>query len=267
MHFLRNHTSYMIRPLLAILCTVVSLASAQDEAAKPPTAPPAPDQAAAPEKLQVEKLDATRYRIGKVILDQKSREIRFPAKMNMDSGLLEFLLVLEKGKVHEAMLVTDASPIHLNLAFMLLRYPPSTELFSQLNETGHMTGLYPNVPMEVRAGARILIEVEWKDSEGKIHRNPVNQWIQHSKKEEIMPPGPWLYTGSMSHEGKYVPDITGDIAAIFTAGEAMINYPGNDAESDLVWFAAPTGVPAKDTEVTLIITPFYKKPAAPEPPK
>lgn len=255
----------MIRPLLILLCAGSTLASAQDDTAKQPVAPPAPDQAMVPAKPQVEKLDETRYRIGKVVLDRISREIRLPAKVNMADGLLEFLLVQKNGKVHEAMLITDASPTHFNLAFMLLRYPPSIELFSQLNETGHMTGVYPDVPLGVKAGARILIEVEWKDGEAKTHRNPINEWIRHSKKDEAMSPGPWLYTGSSSHEGKYIPELTGDIAAIFTAGEAMINYPGNDAESDLVWYADPTRVPAKDTEVTLIITPFFKKPAAPKP--
>ena len=258
-------TSDMIRRLLVLICAGPSLAFAQDGPAVPPSPAPAPAQAVVPAKPQIEKLDETRYRIGKITFDRKTREIRFPAKVNMAEGLLEFLLVQQQGKVHESLLITDASPTHLNLAFMLLRYPASTELFSLLDETGHMTGLYPNVPAEVKAGARILIDVEWKDGEAKNRRNSVNEWIQHSEKSTAMPPGPWLYSGSDSYEGKYIPEITGDIAAVFTAPAAMINYPGNDNESDLVWFAFPKRVPAKDTEVTVIISPFAKTPPPPKP--
>ena len=260
-----THPPGVIRFILFLLCVGTSLASAQEDAAKAPVAAPPSDQPAVPAKPQVVKLDENRYMIGKVTLDKKTREIRLPAKVNMDNGLLEFLLVMEKGKVHESLLVTDASPTHLNIAFMLLRYLPSIELFSQLNETGHMTGMYPDVPAEVKARARILIEVEWKDSEAKTHRKPINEWIQDKRTDEVMPPGPWLYTGSSSHEGKYLPELIGDVFAIFTAPEAMVNYPGNDADSDLVWYAFPDQVPAKDTEVTLIITPFSKMVVAPKP--
>ena len=105
----------MIRLNFFILCASASLVAAQDK----PTVP-APGQAEALVKPQVVKLDENRYLIGKVTLDKRTREIRIPARINMDKGLLEFLLVLDKGKVHESLLITDASPIHLNIAFMLL---------------------------------------------------------------------------------------------------------------------------------------------------
>ncbi|MEO0017542.1 MAG: hypothetical protein RLZZ522_825 [Verrucomicrobiota bacterium] len=251
--------------LLVLLASVPLLAIAQDQATLPTAPSPAPAPAPDPGKPQIEKLDGDRYRIGKVTIDRKTREIRLPAKVNMTAGLLEFLLVQQQGKVHEALLITEASSTHLNLAFLLLRYQPSPELFSQLDETGHMTGMYPNVPAAVQAGARIQIEVEWKDEAAKVSRRSVNDWIQHSVKDTAMPPGPWLYTGSESYEGKYIPDLTGDVAAIFTSPAAMINYPGAEGSNDLVWHASPTRVPAKDTEVTLIITPFANTPTPPKP--
>ncbi len=238
-----------------------SLAVAQEQ---PNNRPPPPEAAVAPVKPQVKKLDETHYQIGKIILDQKSREIRFPAKVNMSTGLLEFLLVQQHGKVHESLLVTDASPAHLNLAFVLLRYPPSNELFSLLDDTGHMTGEYPQVAAAVKAGARVFIDVEWSD-QGTTRRMPVNEWIQHSEKATAMPPGPWVYSGSEFDEGRYIPEITGDVAAIFTSQIAMINYPGNDNGDDTVWHAYPKRVPAKDTDVTVIITPMVKPPTPPKP--
>ena len=48
-----------------------------------PASLPAPDQSVEPVKPPVEQIDETRYRIGKVTLDKKTREIRFPAKVNL----------------------------------------------------------------------------------------------------------------------------------------------------------------------------------------
>ena len=182
-------------------------------------------------------------RIGKVIFDQKSREIRFPAKVNMSEGLLEFLIVHENGKVHESLLNTDISPTHLNLAFTLLRYPASRELYPLPNETGGLSGQFPDVPADIKAGARVAIDVEWTDN-GKTRRLPINDWIQHAVKTTAMPPGPWVYGGSEFYDGKFAPETTGDIAAIFVSQSALINYPGQDNRDDTVWVAFPKRVPA-----------------------
>jgi hypothetical protein len=254
----------MIKRYLLLLSAGLSLAIGQDVPTVPSSPAPATAQAAAPAKPKIEKLDETRYRIGKITFDRKTREIRFPAKVNMAEGLLEFVVVQQQGKVHESLLITDASPTHLNLAFMLLRYPPSNELFSLLDETGHMTGEYPAVPNAVKAGACILIDVEWTTEE-KCQRKPINEWIQHSRESTPMPPGPWVYSGSDLHQGKFIPEITGDIAAIFVSRAAMINYPGSDNGSDLVWHAFSKRVPAKGTEVTVIIHPFAKAPVQAKP--
>lgn len=249
----------------SIIALAAGLLLAKAEDKPEPTLPTDAEQTKAPSEPQIEKIDATHYRVGKIHFDQKTREIRLPAKVNMSGGLLEFLLVQPHGKVHESLLVTDASAMHLNLAFTLLRYLASKELFSLIDETGHPTGEYPVVAADVKAQARIMMHVQWTDK-GVTHRVAINDWIQHSEKFTTMPKGPWIYSGSRMYQGKYVPDLTGDIAAIFTSQEAMINYPGSGSDSDLVWFAFEKNIPAKGTDVTLIITPFTKFPEPSSPP-
>ncbi|MEN9974092.1 MAG: hypothetical protein RLZZ282_98, partial [Verrucomicrobiota bacterium] len=227
-------------------------------AANPP-ATPAVDLA----KPQIKKLDESRYQIGEIIMDQKSREIRFPAKVNITEGLVEYLVCLQQGRIHEALLITEIAPIHLRIAFTLLRFPASNELFSTLDETGHMTGIYPDVPLPVQAGARIAIDVEWNDN-GTTQRKPINEWVQQSAKNTDMMVGPWLYTGSEIVEGKFIPACTGDLAAITVNPGAMINYPGSD-NVDNGWNALSKRIPSKGTPVTLIITPFYKPRPVPTP--
>ncbi len=241
-----------------------SLLAAQDRAPVEPATLPAPDQPVAPVKPVVEKIDATHYRIGQVTFDQKSREIRFPAKINMTDGLLEYLVVHENGKVHESLLVTDISATHLNLALTLLRYPASRELYRLPNESGGISDTYPVVPEDIKAGSRIAIDVEWQEH-GKTRRLPVNEWIQHTVKTTSMPAGPWVYGGSEVYDGRFVPESTGDIAAIFVAPSAMINYPGDDNQDDTVWLPFPKRVPDVGTDVTVIIAPYLQSPLLPKP--
>jgi hypothetical protein len=252
-----------LRPLILFpLC--LSLAWAQDQSPVEPKSLPAPDQAVEPVKPSVKKLDATRYQIGEVIFDQKSREIRFPTKVNMTEGLLEFLVVHQNGKVHESLLSTEISPTHLNLAFTLLRYPESKELYPLPNEAGGASDNYPEVPPEIKAGARITIDVEWSDN-GKTRRVPVNEWIQHDVKSTAMPAGPWVYGGSAFEEGKFTAETSGDIAAIFLSMQAIINYPGDDNIDDTVWTPFPKRVPPQGTNVTVIIAPYQDAKPLPKP--
>lgn len=243
----------IFRPVILLAASVLC-AAAQDQAPVEPKSLPAPDQPMAPVKPSVEKLDETHFRIGLVTFDQKTREIRFPAKVNMAEGLLEFLLVHLNGKVHESLLLTEISATHLNLAFTLLRYPPSRELYFLPNDHGGASNDLPDVPAAVKAAARISIEVEWKDGE-KTRRWPANEWIQHSVKSTSMPAGPWVYGGSEIEGGKFAPESTGDIIAIFTTNSALINYPGKDHGDDEVWVSYPKRVPPVGTDVTVIISP------------
>jgi hypothetical protein len=235
----------------------VSLAAAQTPEAKDPTP-------AEPVKPSVRKIDETRYQIGEVVFDQKTREIRFPCKVNMTEGLLEYVIVHLNGKVHESLLVTETSPTHLNLAFTLLKYSPSPELYPLPNATGGTSGDFPEVSPETKAAARITLEVEWTE-EGKVRRMPLNDWIQHSVKLTAMPAGPWVYGGSVFHEGQYVPEITGDIAAIFIAPSAIIHYPGDDRGDDTIWTPYPKRIPAFETKVTVIIAPYESAKPIPKP--
>jgi hypothetical protein len=245
-----------IRLLLA-LPTCVSISLAQETAPVRTESPPVEQATTKPANPSVTKLDETRYQVGGVVFDRKNREIRFPAKVNMAQGLIEYTIILQKGHAHEALLVTSIVPADLNLAFVLLRYPPSPELFSQINETGHPTGIYPEVPTPVRAAARISIEVEWTDSD-TVRRVPLSEWLRDNGKGEALAQGPWLYTGSSSFEGKFIPDLSGDLASIKLDSYAMINHPDADNEQGVIWFASPKRVPPVGTDVTVIITPHFK---------
>lgn len=251
----------MLRRLIAFCGLTAILASAQDRAPVEPQQLPAPDQPVTPVQPAVERLDETRFRVGTVVLDHKTREIRFPATVNMTQGLLEYILVRPYGKVHESLLVTDSSAIDINLAFTLLRYQPSPELYALPNKKGGLSGKYPQVPAATKAAARISMKIEWDDA-GTTRTVPVHEWIQHAAKETMMPQTPWVYGGSVVEKGRFAAEITGDIVAIFTSSASLVNYPGLDKADDTVWFAFPGKVPPEGTKVSVIFAP-YQAPAAP----
>ena len=252
-------------PLTALPLAACLTASAAEIERSPgePKALPAPDQPMKPVQPAIERIDADHYRVGGITLNHKTREIRLPAEVNMNVGLLEFVLVHTKGKVHESLFLTDMSATHLNLALKLLRYQPSRELYRIPNETGGLTDRFPEVPEATRKAARIRIEVEWTQG-GETRRVPVNQWIQHAVHTKPMPDGPWVYGGSEFYDGKFVPEMTGDLVAIFVTRSALVNYPGDDNDNDDVWVCHSSRIPEQGTKVTLIIAP-YPKPTDPRP--
>lgn len=215
-------------------------------------------------KPSVIKLDDDRRQVGLVILNRLNREIRFPATVNMNSGLIEYAVTLEKGNIHETFLISKVSPTDLNLGFALLRYNPSRELISEIDDSGHSTGTYPEVPLPIKASARVAVEVEWTLA-GTTHRVPINEWFQSRTTEKVMEPGPWLYGGSDFSEGVYIPELTGNLISVLLDKNAMLNYPGADNTDGPSWLPTPDKVPAPGTDVTVIISPFYKPKTPPTP--
>lgn len=223
----------------------------------PSTAPPAQAGAvnAPPVPGEVRKIDEDQHIVGGVTLRKSTREISFDARVNQTGGLIEFLLVTENGKVHEALFSCAISPTDLNVAFKLLGYPSSPELFEIVAADHRPTGKYPDVPEEVRNGARLVISASWQaDGTGKTCT--VNELVKNSATGGVMPPGPWLYTGSLITQAGFRAEATGDIIAVFSNPTAMINYPGDARTNDEVWSVNPGAMPAKGTPVRITIKPI-----------
>jgi hypothetical protein len=230
-----------IRPLFILFTGALQL-SAQNQGPVEPATLPSPEQPLAPVKPAVERIDETHFRVGLLTFDRKTREIRFPAAVNMTEGLLEFAVVHRQGKVHESLLVTDVPPMHLAVALKLLRVPASP-----LKEG----------PFEPNKASRFELGVEWRDGD-RTRRAPLREWIQHKPTAGTLPPGPWVYTGGEDDRGALA--AGGEPVAIFGGNPALLHYAGKDFRNDEVWLPFPKRVPAVGTPVTLVLTP-----APPEP--
>ncbi|WP_265594023.1 YdjY domain-containing protein [Haloferula sp. BvORR071] len=248
--------------LLLLALTSTGLLSAEpgekDRAPVEPKTLPAPEQKVTETQPAAKELDGDRLQVGEVIFNRKTREIRFPAAVNMTDGeILEFAIVHSTGKVHESLLITEVPAIELNVAFKLLRYPESPEFYAEREADGTPSNRFPEVKQETKEGSRIDIGVEWKEGD-KTRTAKINEWIAHGTTGESMPADPWVYGGSMIYKGNYLAQATGDTAAIYLSNSALINYSGKDNNSDEVWFPFPKRVPPEGTKVTVIITPHKK---------
>ena len=260
-------------PHCLFLCLSLSAVAADPPAQTPtaqpavPAAPAAPAAPAdgtaaapatpAPVKPTLVQLDANRFKLGDVEFDKQTRAIRFPAVFNQREGLLEYVIVHDKGKTHESLLRTSINATHLNLALRLLRYQSSPELFP-LRDEGHPTGLFPRVDAKTKAAARVEIRMLWKIDDTE-HSAAVNELIVNTKNDKTMPAGPWVYGGSIVHEGRFVAEMTGDIVAILTNEASIFNYPGTSnqqGENYGDWFALTKLVPPIGTPVTVEIRPW-----------
>ena len=229
--------------------------------ATPVSATDSPAQAGAvkpaPVPAEVRKIDEDQYIVGGVTLRKSTREISFEARVNQTGGLIEFLLVTDKGKIHESLFACAISPTDLNVAFKLLGYPSTPELFEIVAADHRPTGEFPDVPDDVRNGARLAISVSWQD-EGAEMTFAVNELVKNTATGEAMPPGPWLYTGSLITNTGFRAEATGDIIAVFSNPAAMVNYPGEARTNDEVWSVSQGKLPSKDSPVRITIKPFSK---------
>lgn len=200
------------------------------------------------QRPRVEELGNGKFRLGKIDFDQKAREISFAAKVNMNVGYLEYMIVNEAiGKVHESLLTTEASPLNLNVVLLLLGYQPSSALKDQKEDTA----------LGPVAKASIDVNVQWKDSKGKAQSAPIESWVLNLALDAPAQLGHWLYTGSnVDESGGFAAETDGSIIAVYRDHRALINNPREGKTSDEIWKPAPQhGLPAKETPVTVIFRP------------
>lgn len=221
------------------------------------TAPPADSAGAEVPKpeVSVQKVGETLYRVGEIEFDAKTREIRFPATVNMnEGGPLEYILVNEKGKVHESIFTTSISPLYLQVAMKLLRYKAGHgDVFNRLLAP---EALEKDGGTEADRGDSLKFTFQAEGSEKAV---PVYEFVIDGESAEAMTPGNWTYTGSVVEEGTFMAEAEGSIIAIYLDHLALFNMTREGADIDERWGARSTVIPEIGTKGTMRIQPFEEK--------
>jgi hypothetical protein len=234
---------------LAALALSLALLPAQEKgtsASAPTPAAPAP---------KVTKIGETEYRLGEIVFDAKSREIRLPAAMNLrEGGPIEYFLVHESGKVHEGMLTTKVKPLDLQIVMKLLRYKSGEgDLFDTFLPAEEQR-------RKIEAGAKtergdaIAVKVAW-EKDGAKHEHSAAEWILDGENSQPMPDAPWILTGSHMANGAYLADAEGSLIAIYLDQIAMLNMNRKGAENDERWGANAAKTPDVGQKITVLLRP------------
>lgn len=194
------------------------------------------------------------FQVGGVKLEKAARRISFPAKLNMDDGPLEYVLVTTMGKTHESVLKTDIEPHHLQIAMLLLgakgmQAAPLTNAPSGGPLTQSQTG-ERNPPLP---GEPVLIEVSWMQ-DGKAQKRRIEELVFNKRAKEPMSKGPFTFTGSRVWQGKFIAQTEGSVIALITDPDAVFNNPRPNRDADDTWLVRKQDVPPVDTPVEVSIT-------------
>lgn len=220
-----------------------------------PTAVPVPSENAREtaedalrKDLKIEEVSADKLRIGQVEIDKPSRSLRLPARVNMHDGTIEYALVTETGKCHEALFSTAASPRDIHVAMLLLGVKPAKCAES------------PDHGLLVPANAAVSVQAEWQQ-DGVTHAHPLSELFTVTQPASAVREGEskhplWLYNGSKFNGAGFAALTEGSIISLIADSTALINNAGKDRGDDAVHLPNSVLLPATGTPVTLMLSPY-----------
>lgn len=191
------------------------------------------------------------------------KRVEFDAQVLIDKTggyLPEVLMAGPRGRLHESVLLTYINPYDLWQALALLG----------LKQTYPARGKGDMVDIE---GDRVIMEVQYKDKDGKSQRRRLEDFIYHFGLRAHMPYEGWVYVGSRfgeTREGEmvFIAGQTEDIISTWHWPVSIIDNPLKEAGDDTMYAVYEGVVPPKGTKLRVIITPdeeYNKKHPEPQP--
>lgn len=248
-----------MRRCLAIMTLLgMAIGHSPSEAQEP--APP-------PEAPILHEVSPGIFEIGQMTLDRKARSIRFPGEVNMKEGIIEYLLVTDRGSTHESLLVSYIQPKDLHFAMLLLGAKGSGEEKAAPGEvpSGPIDAKYLKTAPKLK-GEAVAITVQWKEND-ETKSLPVEDWIFNTETKKPMERGSWTYNGSLFNDGHFLAQVEGAFASLVTYPSALINNPRQGNNNDAIWTVNEKAVPPAKTplEICIQILPANAPQAKPSP--
>lgn len=192
-------------------------------------------------KADVKKIGKDLYRIGLVTIDAKKKEIRFPAWVNMDRGLVELLLCSRTGKLHESVLATNAEPIHIQVALLLLGLKPGKHPFCDKKDPRPVGDMVDVFVVFGKTGAKKTVR-----GEDLIWNKPKKRAMRHT---------PWVFLGSRIYEGRFCAQSLGSIITTYHDPLAILDNPLETTTDDTLYFVNEKMRLKRGEHVTVILRP------------
>jgi hypothetical protein len=187
-----------------------------------------------------ERITDNVYRVGAVTIDTAQRTVTCPGVVNMDRGIVEYVAVAPKGKLHESVLRLDVKPLHVQVALLMLELEPKNVLQFQGER-------------KTPQGDKIALTIRWRDAKGETQELPAESVLMTQPKERPLERGAWVFTGSRVLPQGFEADISRSIVAVFPDPAAIVDNPRPNASLRTFW-VNPRRCPKRGTKVEFIIT-------------
>jgi len=215
-------------------------------------------EAALNHALNLKQTGTNTFQIGRVEFDKEKRTVALPANVCITNQVLEYALVTTGGKTYESLLVTEASPVDVHLALLLLGVSPAPVLggFKQ--------------PAPVPDTNALQIDVTWQTN-GLTTTVPLAELISLTDGRPDVPGRPmsldkWLYNGSQFDQLGFAAQREGSLVALIRDPVALVNNPGADRDNDLIHLPNTRILPAQGTPVRVVLRlPEHPSPPPPIP--
>jgi hypothetical protein len=189
------------------------------------------------------------FQLGTVRFDKAQKTVQFPAQINLNDGLIEYLLVTSRGKTYESLLKTDANAYDIQLALLFLGAkgaPQTPALLAAPVEPFHVNN--KNRPAPAIQGDPLTIELSWHTgaSEHKVRpENLIFNLATHTNAAATN----WTFNGSRVVNGVFLAQRDGQIVAMIDDIDAMVNNPRPGHDNDQIWQINSNALPPLNTTV------------------
>ena len=173
--------------------------------------------------------------LGDVRVDPSALSISFPAEVNQRTGLVEYLIVHETGKVHESIFKTKVGGQQIHAAALLFA-----------EKSAIATNAQPKLKN---------IQIAWTET-GAERKFAAAELILDKKKKRALGETKWAYRGSRLIDGVFLAQRDGSLIGIIEDRDALVDQATPEASDDENWEPLTEKIPAISTAVT--ITLFFE---------
>jgi len=193
---------------------------------------------------------------------------------------VEYVLVTDRGRTHEALFVLKARPSILEACLLAVGLRPGTPMHFRLKDDAPTqeelnAGVSPWEPVP-GSGPLVSITIAWTDDSGAPRQGSLESMLVDVRTREALPERDWIFVGGRFgplRRGRevvqtHVADLAGNVVAIYLDGEGQCLFERNSLEGldDSLYTINSATTPRRSTPVTIVFAPTGEEVAPPPPP-
>ncbi|NMA19478.1 MAG: hypothetical protein GX927_02765 [Lentisphaerae bacterium] len=191
----------------------------------------------------VKRLPDGNLELNGAIVRTAARELALPCRFVLKEGALEVILGKPDGRMHEALLCTEIAAVQVQTMLYLLGAENGFRLPGEKGRQGDLIDLF----------------IEWKDAQGKLVREPVENWIVDTRTGKNLEPHGWVFVGSSVKNGAFQADAEGNVVINYSVGSTVLDSPDPGSDDDTIHIVdSSKAQPPPEAAIFLVMKPRSK---------